>query len=128
MGANDIRKRTSVKNFERDVAYMINSICENTNAKIILSGLPDISQIPAVPFLLKIYAKYMTRRYNEALRNQAKKDNVIFVDLSKSGVFIKKFPELISIDGFHPSDLGYAFWAAAILSQAQEIFNKEDDN
>ncbi len=127
VGANDIRKRTSLKNFERDLMYLVKSLGEKTKAKIILNGLPDFSNAPAVPFLIRIYAKYMIKKYNEVLRGQTQKSNVTFVDLSQSGLFVKKYPQLISPDGFHPSDLGYAFWAAAILNQAQDIFTKGDE-
>lgn len=124
VGVNDIRKRTRLSNFERDLTYLVNSLSEHTRAKIILNGLPDFSHAPAIPFLIRIYARYMVKKFNEVLREQASKANVTFIDLSNSSLFTKKYPELISPDGFHPSDLGYAFWAAAIISQAQDIFTK----
>lgn len=128
IGANDIRTRTKLSQFERDISYLISSLNKSTGCKIVLNGLPDMTHVPAIPFLLKIYAKYMVKKFNDILRQQAEKSNVIFIDLQTgSKVFAKKYPEMISADGLHPSDLGYAFWAAAIISQAKDALIKGGD-
>lgn len=126
VGANDVRARTQVANFERDIKYLVETLCGQTSAKIVISSIPDFSGLPSIPFFIRFYVNGVIKKFNNVLRRRANEVQATFVDLhSGSGVFAKNYPELISSDGFHPSDLGYAFWAAAIISQAGELLFKK---
>ncbi len=127
VGANDLRARTKISDFERDFEYLIEELKNKTNSKIIVSSIPDFSNLPSISFFLHFFVKKLIEKFNKVLRKKAEEKNIIFVDLHwGSRVFTKKYPELISEDGFHPSDMGYALWAAVIISQAKEHLLKKN--
>ena len=127
VGANDLRARTKLADFERDLKYLVDAIMSHTPAKLIINSIPDFSGLSSVPFFIRFYVRNMVKKFNNVLRRQASESQASFVDLHSGGsIFTKNYPELISSDGFHPSDLGYAFWAAAIISQAGELFFKKN--
>ncbi len=121
VGVNDLRKRTRIENFERDLGFLIETVVNKTDSKVIVNSIPDLSNLPALSFLIRLFARSQVKKFNKVISRQAEKHGAIFIDLhSGSNVFTKKYPELISSDGLHPSDIGYAVWAAAVISQAKE--------
>jgi lysophospholipase L1-like esterase len=127
VGANDIRKRTRLKQFERELASLLKDLEEKTHAKIIVNTIPDLSLTPAVPRYMKSYSRYMAQKLNSIIKAMGNHVNVTIVDLfNYSRAVLKQFPEAISHDGFHPSDFGYAIWANTMIPQMQHILTQND--
>lgn len=117
VGGNDLHKRTKLKHFERDFAYLIKTLKEKTDAEIIISNIPDVSLLPSLSAFVRFFSKFMARRLNRVINKHANKFSCILIDLYKgSKEHSKKYTDLISNDGFHPSDKGYALWANAIIA------------
>lgn len=117
VGANDLRRRTKLKQFEKDYYHLIKTLREKTKAKIIISNIPDVSLLPSLSIFVKYFAKFIIRRLNKIIGKYAKEFNCILVDLyEESRIYSKKYKDLISKDGLHPSDKGYVLWAEAIIS------------
>ncbi len=54
----------------------------------------------------------LSTEFNEALAAVADRHGAIVVDLyAASRREVPRRPELLALDGYHPSDLGYARWA-----------------
>lgn len=117
VGGNDLHHRTKLKHFEEDYSYLIKTLKEKTDAEIIISNIPDVSLLPTLSIFVKYLSKFMTRRLNKVINKHATQFKCILIDLYEgSRVNSKKYRNLISSDGFHPSDKGYALWANAIIA------------
>ena len=127
VGANDLRNRTKLKQFRNDLSQLIEVLKRKTDAKVIVNNIPDLSHLPSIPFVFRIYSKILLKRFNQIIQEQTHKSQVILVDLySQSKLFANKYPEFISSDGLHPSDTGYALWANTIITQIKHLFlNKQ---
>jgi lysophospholipase L1-like esterase len=82
----------------------------------VLAGTPRFHANPIIPEPLRTFVD----RYSGLLRGQQRSavegvPGVRFVDLAAeaSPRFIG-VPEATSVDGFHPSPIGYGFWADAL--------------
>ena len=116
VGANDLRHRTKLRHFEKDFLELIKTLSEKTKAKIIISNIPDLSVVPSIPILVKHLLRFVTGRFNRIIKEYAEQFKCILVDLyTGSKIYGRKSTGLISEDGLHPSDEGYALWANAII-------------
>lgn len=117
VGGNDLHRRTKLKHFEKDFLHLIKTLKEKTDAEIIISNIPDVSLLPSLSIFVKYLSKFMTRRLNRVINRYAKQFKCILIDLyDGSKEQSRKYKDLISSDGFHPSDKGYALWANAIIA------------
>lgn len=117
VGGNDLHRRTKLKHFEKDFLHLIKTLKEKTDAEIIISNIPDVSLLPSLSIFVKYLSKFMTGRLNRVINKHAKQFKCILIDLYKgSKENSKKYRDLISSDGFHPSDRGYSLWANAIIA------------
>ena len=117
VGANDLRHRTKLRHFEKDFLELIKTLNEKTKAKIIISNIPDLSVVPSIPILVKHLLRFVTGRFNRIIKEYAEQFKCILVDLyTGSKIYGRKSTGLISEDGLHPSDEGYALWANEIIS------------
>ena len=118
VGANDLRHRTKLRHFEKDFLELIKTLSEKTKAKIIISNIPDLSVVPSIPILVKHLLRFATGRFNRIIKEHAEQFRCILLDLyTGSKIYGRKSTGLISEDGLHPSDLGYALWANAIIDR-----------
>lgn len=113
IGPNDVTERVPVQEYERNLDSIFRRLTEETRAVVVANLLPDIAATPrfrrreAAPVV-----RELTVRFNEALARVAQPYGVEVVDLYQpSRAEIRRRPELIAADGYHPSDLGYARWA-----------------
>lgn len=117
VGGNDLHRRTNLKHFEKDFSYLLKTLKEETNAEVIVSNIPDVSLLPSISIFLKYVVRFMNRRFNRIINKHTKEFKYSLIDLYEgSKEHGKKYKDLISADGFHPSDKGYALWANAIIA------------
>lgn len=122
IGANDIIQRTPLKEFENGLQFLLDNLKRCTTAEIVINTLPDLSHAPAVPARLRAMSLLLVKRMNQVIKKLASKYQVILVDLyEQSRLYTQKYPEVVSTDGFHPSDFGYAIWANTIISEIRHI-------
>ena len=127
IGANDLKQHTSLRNFERDLETLLKTLKKETNAEIIINNIPSLVYAPAIPRHLRIATGLAVSRINAIIKKQAEKTHVILVDVYKQSlVFVRDYPEVVSEDGFHPSDFGYAIWANTIISEIKHLSASPD--
>ncbi|CAN5180507.1 hypothetical protein BH11PAT1_BH11PAT1_7860 [soil metagenome] len=127
IGANDLKRRTPMRQFEQDLTTVLSRLKKETNALIVINTIPDISASPLIPQNLKTITNLLVRRFNRIISAQAKQQGIELVDFyTQSRIFARTYPkEIFSTDRFHPSDFGYALWANTIITQIQDtIFKK----
>ena len=115
VGSNDATHATFWPEMGRQTREML----ERTTAfgaPVVLAGTPRFSGTVIIPEPLRT----MVDRYSGILRGEQRaaaeeRPNVRFVDIAAdaSPRFVG-VPEATSSDGFHPSPIGYGFWADAI--------------
>jgi lysophospholipase L1-like esterase len=116
IGPNDITTRVPVATYERNVATVFGRLARETDAVVVANLLPDLAVTPR--FRATAHEDVVgeqTIRFNEALTRQARRFGVDLVDLyTASRAEVPDRPELLAADGYHPSDEGYARWAALV--------------
>ena len=116
VGANDLRHRTKLRHFEKDFYELIKTLKEKTKAEIIISNIPDVSVAPSLSIMVKYLSRFVAKRFNRIINEHAKQFRCILIDLyTGSKIYGRKSLGLISADGLHPSDEGYALWAKVII-------------
>lgn len=126
IGANDIFKRKGAKHFEKNLLEIIDQLKQNTTATIVISAIPDFAAARAIPKVLKQYCRIQGKRFNAIIERATDNKRVIFVDFHlHTKIMGDRYPEIISSDGLHPSDIGYALWAQAIISSLKGVFQQQ---
>jgi lysophospholipase L1-like esterase len=121
IGLNDVARGRPLADFARDLEIVADALAR-TKAVVILSELPDVSQVPSPPGGASPAA--VARRlaaYNAVIRRTAERHG--FAVGALEGATRRAFgrdPSLLASDGFHPSARGYELWADALLPVAQQ--------
>jgi lysophospholipase L1-like esterase len=126
IGANDIFKRKSLKSYSENLDLLLEQLTSKTDATIVINTIPDFSVVPSIPPILRTYCEIQGKRFNSVIEKMAEKYSVVLADLyTHTSVLGKQYPELFSDDGLHPSDIGYAIWAHAILVKIENILKRK---
>lgn len=121
IGANDVMRGTISKDFKDQLNWILKRLTEETEATIVINNIPDFSTTSFVPLPLRYYCQVRSKMINKIIKQKADEFNIVFIDLNSQSKVFKDYPGLISSDGLHPSDLGYALWATTIISQVYQI-------
>lgn len=116
VGSNDVTHLTPWWQMEARTAALLDAAHERAGAPVVLGGIPQFRTVPALLQPLRTltgaYAVPLRRAQRAAV---ASTEAASFVDIAAlaSPRFIG-VPESMSADGFHPSEIGYGFWADAL--------------
>ena len=106
----------SVETYEKNLETILGRLTDETTAVVVANLIPDLAVTPRFkgsPEQDAVAAR--TVRFNEALARRARARGVQLVDLyTASQREVSRRPELVGPDGYHPSDAGYARWAALL--------------
>lgn len=119
IGANDLILDRRIFQFGKDFGFLMETLRKNTKAAIFVNNIPDLTIIPTMPKLAFPYFKFMVLRFNRIIKNSSESIGAYLIDLYKESKLYKGYKELISSDGLHPSDIGYAIWANAFITKIQ---------
>ena len=114
-GANDATHATPWPRFRRDLEELLAAAASRAPVTV-LAGTPRFHRNPIIPEPLRTFVD----RYSSLLRGQQREavratPGVRFVDLAaEASPRFLGVPRATSQDGFHPSPIGYGFWADAL--------------
>jgi acyl-CoA thioesterase-1 len=113
VGPNDVTRPIGVDAFAANVDRILAALAARTPAVIIVTLLPDLAVTPRFrKSPTRELVERRTREFNDRLGRLARTHAAELVDLyAPSQVELPRQPELLSDDGYHPSDVGYARWA-----------------
>lgn len=112
IGINDIGHGVSAETFAANYEEIVKRLKDKTNAPIIVANLPDVSLAPVVPSYMRETVHERVMIFNEKIKEIAKRNGLLVVDaFAATHDSIEAHPEFFSSDGFHPSDIGYEYWA-----------------
>ncbi len=113
IGPNDITARVPPASYAQNLDTILARLAQETPAVIVVNLLPDLAITPR--FRNRDSAPRVGRlslEFNGIVARTAKRHGALVVDLYRaSRREVPGHPELLSADGYHPSDLGYARWA-----------------
>lgn len=115
IGTNDVGRGITVEQFARNYQVIIQRLQDRTVAPIVVTNIPDISLAPVVPLPFRDEARRRITLFNKRIEEIGERHGTLLVDVYEtSHREIPVHPEFFSEDGFHPSDVGYEFWAKAM--------------
>ncbi|MEO6050968.1 MAG: SGNH/GDSL hydrolase family protein [Pyrinomonadaceae bacterium] len=112
LGGNDVMKLSSPVKWRRDMTELLATLREkNPDAVIFLSNCPMIVYSPIMPQPVKAILWTLSQMHNDNISEFTRDMDRVFyypqpVDVKLEGFFA---------DGIHPSEQGYADWAAAMV-------------
>jgi lysophospholipase L1-like esterase len=107
IGINDLQ-RSWPGAWDRDVAELLHAVIRACpGARVVVSGLPDITAIPAVPAPLRRVLARRAQRFGRATGRAATASGAVYVPVDH----LTLGPGDFSADGLHPGPDGYARWA-----------------
>jgi acyl-CoA thioesterase I len=103
-GANDVIRVEDVDDFEAALEHMLERLRERTDGIIVAANIPDLTKLPR---FREQPDENVTRErieaFNDTIAEQATAHDVLVVDLYAQPVE----GDLVSEDGFHPSNAGH---------------------
>jgi len=123
VGPNDITGRVPVEVFERNVRAILARLRDATRAAVVVNSLPDLAVTPRFQRTPMADAVgRLSARFNERLATAVAEHGFVLVDLyHPSRAEVPAHPELVSRDGYHPSDAGYARWAELLWAGIEPL-------
>jgi acyl-CoA thioesterase I len=113
VGPNDILNLVPPNQFNADLNRLMTAVQASGPRLIAVATIPDFSLAPATPGLLRGVTHDAILAYNAIIAVQTRLHGALLVDLyDASERSLPTRPDLISADGFHPSDAGYALYAS----------------
>jgi lysophospholipase L1-like esterase len=104
LGANDCFRLTHPKDFKSHLEALISELKSRYSPKwIYLADIPPVHLFPAFPPLLRTFLKSQRNFLQKEMIRLYSADNQLIFD----PISLTLSPEFFSIDGVHPSDLGY---------------------
>ncbi|HYK02272.1 MAG TPA: SGNH/GDSL hydrolase family protein [Thermoanaerobaculia bacterium] len=115
-GANDVTHLTTAGSVKRDLRQIVEALVSiNRDVRIVMTGAPDMSTPPRIPWLLRRLAGWRTNALNRVFREQAERYGLTFAPIAEqTGPLFETDKTLFSSDEFHPNDRGYATWIPVI--------------
>ncbi len=122
VGANDVTHLTSSRSAGRDLEEILRSLlAANCEARIVVTGSPDMGSPPRIPFFLRGIAALKARGINRIARRAVAAHELTFAPIAdRTGPAFRRDRTLFASDGFHPNARGYALWTA-VLEEALDI-------
>lgn len=117
IGANDAVHLTSRHAFRSRYRRLVDRVPRG--ALVVLLGVPDMGAPPRFAQPLRGLAGWRGRQLDEIARAVARDAGALYVDIAgETGPTMRSdTARYFAGDHYHPSDAGYALWAAAVLQQ-----------
>jgi acyl-CoA thioesterase I len=112
IGVNDVGHSVPLEKFAENYERILSTLKEETQARIVVTNIPDVSSAPVIPASLRGQYQRQIDTFNRRLEEIANRHGITVFDIySITARELPIHPEYFSRDGFHPSDAGYELWA-----------------
>lgn len=109
LGVNDVTSGMSAQHWLDQQLTLRDKIIDKFDPKLlVLSSLPPMGKIPALPQPLRWYVGEKATEFDSLLKQSCNGDKDVVQHLP---VKIGEIEKMVSHDGFHPSELLYQSWA-----------------
>lgn len=121
IGPNDITQGEDVRQYERNIETIFDTLASETDAVLVINLIPDMAVAPRFDGEEKAHVGAQTVLFNEVLARKGRRYGAQVVDLyTPSRQEVPRHPELVAGDEYHPSDEGYARWAQLMWRGVEE--------
>lgn len=128
IGINDVGRGVPVEQFARNYEEIVERIQAKTNAPFIITNLPDVSLAPSIPAFMRGDVRRRLLLCNERIEEIARRHGLLVVDAyTMSHDSIPSHPEFFSPDGFHPSEVGYEYWAKTMWPTVKKAIGENSE-
>ena len=125
IGINDIGHGMTLEQFSRNYEEILSTLRQKTQARIVVTNIPDISSAPRIPGSLRSEYQRQIAEFSQRLGEIAERQGVTVFDVHTiTKAELPSHPEYFSADGFHPSDKGYELWASEMWPTVEEVINR----
>ena len=116
IGPNDITTEVPLAAYAQNLETILGRLRRETAAVVVVNLIPDLAVTPRFRgSRLREAIGRQTIAFNEALERASRTHGAELVNLyTVSQREVPLRPELMSADGYHPSDAGYEFWAELV--------------
>ena len=114
-GVNDIRAGIPLTRFRSDLTDLVTTL-RRAGARVLVIGIPDLTHLPALRSMGGAELVSLAHQWSSAMHEVASATGAAFLDLDGLSGELAAHPEEVAADGLHPSNLGHARLAAAILA------------
>jgi lysophospholipase L1-like esterase len=109
LGVNDIADNVLLSSYTHDLDMMLSRLqADAPGVRIAIANIPDLTLLPHFSSFDPQVLLMRISIYNKAIVDSVQRHHIILVDLAAYNTEIKKHPEYLSNDGFHPNELGYS--------------------
>ena len=127
IGVNDWVREVDANTYHKNLNFIIDEIQKKLSHKshLILITIPDFGMTPQG----KLYGsgRDITKgitEFNSIIKGEAKKRQLVCVDIFPISKNMLGNKELIASDGLHPSAKEYAIWETLIFTEVKKLFSK----
>lgn len=112
LGGNDVMKLSSPRTWRRDMIELLDILkLRHPDANIFITNCPMIGMSPVIPHPAKSLLWRLSQMHNDNIIEFTRDMQRVFYYPQPAGVTLEGF----FADGIHPSEQGYADWAAAMM-------------
>ncbi len=127
IGVNDWVREIDKTTYQKNLIFCIEAIQNKLTNKqhLILITIPDFGITPQGSLYSngRDISKGITE-FNNIIKGEAKKRNLICVDIFQTSQLMKNNKDLTAIDGLHPSAKEYAVWETLIFPEVKKLLSK----
>jgi lysophospholipase L1-like esterase len=122
IGSNDVTHLTPPWQLRREVAEMAEAVEARLGAPVVLGGIPLFGAADLLAQPLRSVVDAYAGVLRPAQRRAAEDAGVAYVEIARdASPRFDGVPDAMASDGFHPSPIGYGFWADAIAPVVVEV-------
>ena len=121
VGANDATHQTNPRRYRADLRHLLHTIRRSApGARVVLAGIPALrGALPEIEPLIFIADSY-ARLLRPIGRDEAADAGIAYADLAAEvPPRLRGRDDVLSVDRFHPSVVGYTAWADVIHEALQ---------
>lgn len=114
-GANDVQKFYTPARFAASYSTLLRKIrMRDPYCGLLVMGLPDVALSRRIPWMVKPAIAWLSKADNHSIARAARRYRAVIVPLYRLSVNeAARRNALLSADGMHPNDRGYAVMASA---------------
>lgn len=125
IGINDVARGVTDDEYTRNLEAAVTRLKAETTAAIVISNLPDVSLAPVVSANMRNQLESRIQSFNQIIKDVMARHSIAVVDIyTTTHDLIPRNPEFFSADGFHPSDMGYEYWANLMWPTVQRAIEE----
>jgi lysophospholipase L1-like esterase len=115
LGTNDVHGNVSLKDFTKNYATIITQLKTVPGVKINAISIPNIGSDDLLWPPYSFYYRSKVAEFNQIIKNLSRHYQINYIDLTTpTARLATKNTSYYSTDSFHPSSLGYSYWAQII--------------